>query len=58
VLIDEMEMGHGAGESKKEAEQQAAYSVASFLSDEQCGAMLDRLDRIEQQGEKKTQKGA
>lgn len=58
VLIDEMEMGHGAGESKKEAEQQAAYSVASYMSDEQCGAMLDRLDRLEQQGRRQAPKGA
>ena len=47
VLINDMEMGHGAGDSKKEAEQKAAFSVATFMSDEQCASMLDRVDRME-----------
>lgn len=47
VMIDGLEMGHGAGDSKKEAEQKAAFSVASFMSDEQCASMLDRVDRME-----------
>lgn len=47
VLIDGLEMGHGAGDSKKEAEQKAAFSVATFMSDEQCASMLDRMDRLE-----------
>lgn len=46
VMINDMEMGHGAGESKKEAEQKAAFSVANFLTDEQCASVLDRLDRM------------
>ena len=45
-MINDMEMGHGAGESKKEAEQKAAFSVANFLTDEQCASVLDRLDRM------------
>ncbi|MDO4758229.1 MAG: ribonuclease III [Rikenellaceae bacterium] len=51
VLINGMEMGHGAGDSKKEAEQHAAYSVANFMTDEQCASMLDRFDRLERQQE-------
>ena len=47
VMINDMEMGHGAGDSKKEAEQKAAFSVATFMSDEQCASMLDRVDRLE-----------
>ena len=46
VLVDDIEVGHGSGESKKEAEQQAAYSVAEYMSDEQCASVLDRMDRL------------
>ena len=46
VLVDGLEVGHGSGESKKEAEQQAAYSVAEYMSDEQCASVLDRMDRM------------
>ncbi|WP_418992459.1 ribonuclease III [Alistipes sp.] len=46
VLIDGMEVGHGAGESKKEAEQQAAFSVAHYMTDEQCASLLDKMDRL------------
>lgn len=46
VLIDDMEVGHGAGESKKEAEQHASFSVAQYLSDEQCASLLDKVDRL------------
>ena len=46
VEIDGMEVGYGAGESKKEAEQQAAYSVAHAMNDEQCASLLDRYDRL------------
>ena len=42
----EMEVGHGAGASKKEAEQNAAYRMAqSSMDDEACLRVLDRLDR-------------
>lgn len=47
VLIDNIEMGYGAGESKKEAEQRAAYSVSQGFSDEDCTKLLDKLDMIE-----------
>ncbi len=47
VLIDDIEVGHGSGESKKEAEQRAACSVAQSLSDEQCASLLDKLDRLD-----------
>ena len=46
VLVDGLEVGHGSGDSKKEAEQQAAYSVAEYMSDEQCASVLDRVDRL------------
>ncbi len=48
VLIDNMEVGHGSGDSKKIAEQQAAYSVSHSLSDEECADLLDRLDKLSQ----------
>lgn len=48
VLVDGMEVGHGAGDSKKEAEQQAAFSVAEYMSDEQCASLLDKVDQLEQ----------
>ncbi len=47
VLIDDIEVGHGSGGSKKEAEQQAAFSVAEYMSDEQCATLLDKLDSME-----------
>ena len=47
VLIDNLEVGHGTGESKKEAEQSAAQSVAKEMNDEICARLLDRLDRLE-----------
>ena len=46
VLADDIELGHGSGDSKKEAEQQAAFSVAQYMSDEQCATLLDRVDRL------------
>ena len=49
VLIDNIEMGYGAGESKKEAEQRAAYSVSQGVSDEDCTKLLDKLDSLDAQ---------
>ena len=49
VLVDGMEVGHGAGDSKKEAEQQAAHSVACCMSDEQCATLLDKVDRLSEE---------
>lgn len=46
AVVDGMEVGHGAGESKKEAEQQAAFSVSQGLSDEQCASLLDKVDKL------------
>lgn len=46
VLVDDMAVGHGSGDSKKEAEQHAAFSVSQTLSDEQCALLLDRVDRL------------
>ena len=51
ALIDNMEVGHGSGESKKGAEQQAAYSVSQSFSDETCAALLDKVDRLRLGGE-------
>ena len=46
VLVDDMEVGHGAGDSKKEAEQHAAFSVSKYMTDEQCASLLDKVDRM------------
>lgn len=46
VLVDGMEIGHGVAESKKEAEQHAAFSVSQYMTDEQCASLLDRVDRL------------
>lgn len=49
VLIDNMEVGYGAGDSKKEAEQRAAHSVSLGLNDDDCAKLLDKLDNIDAQ---------
>ncbi len=46
VLVDGIEVGHGSGDSKKEAEQSAAFSVAEYMSDEQCASLLDKFDKL------------
>ncbi len=46
VLVDNLEVGHGVGSSKKEAEQRAAESATYEPSDEEVARMLDKLDRI------------
>ena len=51
VLVDGIEVGHGSGDSKKEAEQHAAYSVSQSFSDETCAALLDKVDRLRLGGE-------
>ncbi len=57
VLIADMEVGHGSGESKKEAEQRAALSVAESLTDERCATLLDKFDRLEQGAAGRTARG-
>ena len=52
VFIDNMAVGYGSGESKKEAEQHAAFSVSKSFSDETCAALLDKMDRLHQQQHK------
>ena len=52
-MIDNLEVGHGVGESKKEAEQAAAQSVANDMNDEFCARLLDKLDRLEASTPKK-----
>lgn len=47
VLIDNIESGHGIGTSKKEAEQDAARSVAADMDDEICARLLDKIDKLE-----------
>ena len=46
VLIDGIEVGHGVGDSKKVAEQNAASSLSHEISDEECAELLDKLDKI------------
>ncbi len=53
VMIDDIEMGHGAGESKKEAEQRAAYSVSQGFNDVDCTKLLDKLDNFDAHNAKK-----
>lgn len=45
AVIDDMEVGYGIGESKKEAEQRAAYSVSQMLDDATGDCILDMVDR-------------
>ncbi|MFI3304247.1 MAG: ribonuclease III [Rikenellaceae bacterium] len=46
VLIGGLLVGHGVGESKKEAEQRAAQSVSQgALSDEESDILLNRIDQ-------------
>ena len=47
VLIDDIEAGYGLGDSKKEAEQHAAFSVSQGFREEDCAKLFDRLDAIE-----------
>ena len=47
VLIDGIEAGYGVGESKKEAEQRASYSVSQGFSDDDCTKLLDKLDSMD-----------
>ena len=44
VLIAGVEVGHGIGDSKKEAEQRAAHSVSEGVPDEVSDELLDRVD--------------
>ena len=46
VEIDGLAVGFGAGDSKKEAEQQAAWSVAHAMNDEEAASLLDHYDRL------------
>ena len=46
VFIDNLEVGHGIGTSKKEAEQRAAQAASHEPSDEECARLLDRLDKM------------
>ena len=50
VFIGGIAAGHGTGDSKKQAEQNAAFSVSqnstATITDESSAAMLDRIDRL------------
>ncbi len=46
VFIGGVEVGHGVGESKKEAEQRAAYSVSQGVSDEAGDNILEQVDKL------------
>ena len=47
VLVDNLEVGHGIGGSKKEAEQNAAQSATYEPSDEEYARLLDKLDKFD-----------
>ncbi len=49
VFISDVEVGHGTGESKKEAEQRAAQSVSDGVTDQASDELLSRLDNYENQ---------
>lgn len=50
VYIDGIAVGHGSGDSKKQAEQRAAHSVSeakpASIDDENSAKILDRLDKM------------
>lgn len=49
VYVDGIAVGHGTGESKKEAEQKASFSVSQSsmsINDEKSAKILDRIDKI------------
>ena len=50
VYVDGIAVGHGHGDSKKAAEQNAAFSVSqtapTTITDENSAAILDRLDKL------------
>ena len=51
-----MEVGYGAGESKKEAEQRACYSVSQGFSDNDCTKLMDKLDALDNSRREKSVK--
>ncbi len=57
VLIDNIEVGYGVGDSKKEAEQRAAFSVAQGVNDDDCTKLMDKLDLLEAQNLGSAEKG-
>ncbi len=47
VFIDGIEVGHGIGSTKKEAEQQASHSVSMLpINDETSANLLDKIDKL------------
>jgi ribonuclease-3 len=50
VFVDGIAVGHGVGDSKKQAEQNAAFSVSqdstASINDENSARMLDTIDRL------------
>jgi ribonuclease-3 len=46
VVIEGIEVGHGRGETKKEAEQHASQAVAEVLSDQIGDYILETIDNI------------
>lgn len=56
VLIDNIEVGHGTGDSKKSAEQSAAASASHTFSDEECADILDKFDKLLQESDRRGSK--
>lgn len=44
VVIDDMELGYGLGDSKKEAEQMASCTVSQLMSDELGDSLMEWVD--------------
>ncbi len=47
VIIDGIDVGHGVGDTKKEAEQHAAQAVSEVLSDEAGDWLLENIDNYQ-----------
>lgn len=58
VYVDGIPVGHGAGDSKKAAEQQASFSVSQSQSvtpdDEASARLLDKLDKLDRSAHDKS----
>lgn len=57
VTIDDIEVGHGLGETKKAAEQCAAHAVFDALSDEAGDYFLDHIDLLSKKNEESQESG-
>lgn len=57
AVIDDMELGYGLGDSKKEAEQMASYTVSQLMSEELGDSLMEWVDERLHSGENGGQSG-